>query len=110
MIAREERRRATAARYQQKRLKLKALIQSPSTDEEARLAALLKDEIARNGPMPFSRFMERCLYAPGLGYYSAGRTKFGAAGDFVTAPELGDLFAQTYELLDGETPGPPASR
>jgi SAM-dependent MidA family methyltransferase len=38
--------------------------------------------------------MERCLYAPGLGYYSAGRTKFGAAGDFVTAPELGDLFAR----------------
>ena len=44
--------------------------------------------------MPFSRFMERCLYAPGLGYYSAGKPKFGAAGDFVTAPELGDLFAQ----------------
>jgi small subunit ribosomal protein S14 len=42
MIAREERRRATAARYQQKRLKLKALIQSPSTDEESRLAALLQ--------------------------------------------------------------------
>lgn len=38
--------------------------------------------------------MERCLYAPGLGYYSAGRLKFGAAGDFVTAPELGDLFAR----------------
>jgi SAM-dependent MidA family methyltransferase len=38
--------------------------------------------------------MERCLYAPGLGYYSAGRMKFGAAGDFVTAPELGDVFAQ----------------
>jgi len=38
--------------------------------------------------------MELCLYAPGLGYYSAGRTKFGAAGDFVTAPELGDLFAR----------------
>lgn len=42
MIAREERRRATAARYQQKRLKLKALIQSPSTDEEERLVALLQ--------------------------------------------------------------------
>jgi SAM-dependent MidA family methyltransferase len=37
--------------------------------------------------------MELCLYAPGLGYYSAGATKFGAAGDFVTAPELGPLFA-----------------
>ncbi|MBN8480468.1 MAG: SAM-dependent methyltransferase [Xanthomonadales bacterium] len=71
----------------------------PDADERAhseRLAAVLKDEIARLGPMPFPRFMERCLYAPGLGYYSAGRTKFGAAGDFVTAPELGDLFAQTF--------------
>jgi SAM-dependent MidA family methyltransferase len=61
----------------------------------ARLASLIREEIAMQGPMPFSRFMERCLYAPGLGYYSAGRTKFGAAGDFVTAPELGTLFAQT---------------
>ncbi|MBN4688730.1 hypothetical protein, partial [Escherichia coli] len=39
------------------------------------------------------RFMELALYAPGLGYYSAGATKFGAAGDFVTAPELGPVFA-----------------
>jgi SAM-dependent MidA family methyltransferase len=44
--------------------------------------------------MPFARYMERCLYAPGLGYYSAGTTKFGAAGDFITAPELGELFAR----------------
>ena len=59
-----------------------------------RLAALIREEIAGSGGViPFSRFMERCLYAPGLGYYSAGSTKFGAAGDFVTAPELGPLFA-----------------
>ena len=38
--------------------------------------------------------MELALYAPGLGYYSAGTTKFGAAGDFVTAPELGFVFAR----------------
>ncbi|MCB1560742.1 MAG: SAM-dependent methyltransferase [Xanthomonadales bacterium] len=37
--------------------------------------------------------MELALYAPGLGYYSAGATKFGEAGDFITAPELGSLFA-----------------
>ena len=49
--------------------------------------------IAAGGAIPFSRFMELCLYAPGLGYYSAGATKFGEAGDFVTAPELGPLFA-----------------
>lgn len=35
------------------------------------------------------------MYAPGLGYYSAGSSKFGEAGDFVTAPELGPLFAAT---------------
>src|SRR6185437_15926125 len=58
------------------------------------LAALIRNEIAARGPIPFSRYMELCLYAPGLGYYSAGKTKFGAAGDFVTAPELGDLFAR----------------
>ena len=38
--------------------------------------------------------MELALYAPGLGYYSAGARKFGAAGDFVTAPELGPAFAR----------------
>lgn len=68
----------------------------PDADERAhsdRLLQLLREQIASHGPMPFSQYMERCLYAPGLGYYSAGRTKFGAAGDFVTAPELGDLFA-----------------
>ncbi|WP_334178496.1 class I SAM-dependent methyltransferase [Pseudoxanthomonas sp.] len=60
----------------------------------AQLAALIRGEIAaEGGSLPFSRFMERSLYAPGLGYYSAGSTKFGAAGDFTTAPELGPLFA-----------------
>ena len=39
--------------------------------------------------------MELALHAPGLGYYSAGARKFGIAGDFVTAPELGSLFART---------------
>ena len=68
----------------------------PSADERAHsecLLTLLRELIASHGPLPFSQYMERCLYAPGLGYYSAGRTKFGASGDFVTAPELGELFA-----------------
>ena len=51
--------------------------------------------IAAGGAIPFSRFMELALYAPGLGYYSAGARKFGSGGDFVTAPELGPLFAAT---------------
>lgn len=49
--------------------------------------------------MPFNRYMERALYAPGLGYYSGGARKFGLRGDdgsdFVTAPELSPLFAAT---------------
>ncbi|NLA68564.1 MAG: class I SAM-dependent methyltransferase [Gammaproteobacteria bacterium] len=60
-----------------------------------RLRALIHAVIAdAGGSVPFSRFMELALYAPGLGYYSAGSTKFGRAGDFVTAPELGRLFAE----------------
>ncbi|WP_425502882.1 class I SAM-dependent methyltransferase [Pseudomarimonas arenosa] len=50
---------------------------------------------AEGGAIPFSRYMELALYAPGFGYYSAGATKFGASGDFITAPELGSLFART---------------
>jgi SAM-dependent MidA family methyltransferase len=71
----------------------------PSADEQAlsdRLAALIRAEIAAaGGAIPFHRYMHLALYAPGLGYYAAGKTKFGAAGDFVTAPELGPLFART---------------
>ncbi|MDX5517699.1 MULTISPECIES: class I SAM-dependent methyltransferase [Stenotrophomonas] len=60
------------------------------------LAAALRAEILANGgAMPFSRFMELSLYAPGWGYYSAGASKFGAAGDFTTSPEIGALFAAT---------------
>jgi SAM-dependent MidA family methyltransferase len=50
--------------------------------------------IEREGPIPFSRFMRMALYEPGLGYYVNGLHKFGAAGDFITAPEEGPLFGQ----------------
>ena len=50
---------------------------------------------AAGGWIPFSRYMEAALYAPGLGYYAAGAMKFGAAGDFVTAPEMTPLFGRT---------------
>ncbi len=61
----------------------------------ARLAGLITERIAAAGGwIDFADFMELALYAPGLGYYSAGATKFGAAGDFVTAPEISPLFAR----------------
>ncbi|MEW8506493.1 MAG: class I SAM-dependent methyltransferase [Candidatus Thiodiazotropha sp.] len=47
-----------------------------------------------NGALPFDRFMEMALYAPGLGYYVAGSRKFGEQGDFITSPEVSPLFAQ----------------
>jgi SAM-dependent MidA family methyltransferase len=50
---------------------------------------------ASGGWISFARYMELALYAPGLGYYTAGATKFGGAGDFVTAPELTPLFGRT---------------
>jgi SAM-dependent MidA family methyltransferase len=70
----------------------------PSTSALAhseRLAELIGREIrVAGGSIPFSRYMELCLYSPGLGYYSAGAQKFGAAGDFVTAPEISTLFGR----------------
>jgi SAM-dependent MidA family methyltransferase len=71
-----------------------------------RLAALIREEIAaRGGRIPFDRFMELALYAPGLGYYVSGARKLGAGGDFVTAPEISPLFGrciavQCREVLD----------
>ena len=47
------------------------------------------------GRIGFARFVEMALYAPGLGYYSGGSTKFGPDGDFVTAPDISELFGST---------------
>lgn len=70
----------------------------PNADALAHSARVLQhivSEIAGSGGwISFDRYFELCQYAPGLGYYSAGTTKFGRAGDFVTAPELGAVFAR----------------
>jgi SAM-dependent MidA family methyltransferase len=56
----------------------------------------IAEEIARGGGwISFARYMELALHAPGLGYYAGAAQKFGAAGDFVTAPEMGRLFGRT---------------
>ena len=69
----------------------------------AHLREVIQEQaIAAGGSIPFWKFMELALYAPGLGYYSAGATKFGDAGDFVTAPELSPLFAAC--VADALTP------
>src|SRR3954464_1237192 len=73
----------------------------------AALTTRIQDEIrARRGWIPFARYMELVLHEPGLGYYAGGAQKFGAAGDFVTAPELGSLFGRTLARQLKELAGP----
>jgi SAM-dependent MidA family methyltransferase len=60
-----------------------------------RLELRVREEIARAGGwIGFSSYMQMALYEPGLGYYSAGARKLGAAGDFVTAPEVAPVFSR----------------
>lgn len=64
-------------------------------EHSGRLAQLIGARLAAAGGwLDFADYMDLALYAPGLGYYSAGSAKFGAAGDFVTAPEISPLFAR----------------
>ncbi len=64
-------------------------------DHSERLTQHVAERIrAAGGAIGFAEYMRLVLYAPGLGYYSAGARKFGADGDFVTAPELGPLFSR----------------
>jgi SAM-dependent MidA family methyltransferase len=72
--------------------------------QSAALVAKIRSEIERAGGwIDFARYMELTLYEPGLGYYSAGSRKLGAAGDFVTAPELSRSFGRAVALtLDAE--------
>jgi SAM-dependent MidA family methyltransferase len=81
-----------------------------SADEQAHTARVLQRVIdaiaAHDGWLPFDEYMNLVLYAPGLGYYSAGAVKIGSGGDFVTAPEISPLFGhcvarQCAEFLRG---------
>ncbi len=66
---------------------------SEALAHSARVIEHVRRELeADGGWMSFARYMELVLYAPGLGYYSAGARKLGADGDFTTAPELTPLY------------------
>lgn len=82
---------------------------SSGIDTAPMLVHLRNHILSRGGWIGFDDFMEQALYAPGLGYYSAGHTVFGvmpqglreeggqvagAGSDFVTAPEMTPLFGQ----------------
>ena len=74
-----------------------------SVPRESRLRKRIADEIGREGPIPFSRYMEMCLYEPELGYYSRSREQFGKAGDFYTSSDVhavfGRLLARQFEEM-----------
>src|SRR5215469_8760866 len=69
---------------------------SPEEEAHSRaVVALIRERIRlAGGWIPFEQFMDLALYAPGLGYHSAGSVKLGPRGDFVTAPEVSDLFSR----------------
>ncbi len=63
----------------------------------------IEAEIREHGPIPFSRYMEMCLYDPELGYYSRNASQFGKAGDFYTSSDVhavfGRLLARQFEEM-----------
>ena len=67
------------------------------------LREVICDEIRRGGPIPFSRYMELCLYHPQLGYYSRPTEQFGKGGDFYTSSDVhavfGRLLARQFEEM-----------
>jgi SAM-dependent MidA family methyltransferase len=75
------------------------LRREPPTDlsgvgEDPVLAARIRDEIRRDGPMTFARFMDLALYDPDGGYYRSDDARPGRGGDFLTAPELHPIFGE----------------
>ena len=69
-----------------------------SSELELRINA----EITERGPISFSRFMERALTEPGLGYYATERVRAGREGDFITAPELHELLGSALARMATE--------
>ena len=67
------------------------------------LRAVIEEEIRERGPIPFSRYMEKCLYDPQFGYYSRSAEQFGKAGDFYTSSDVhavfGRLLARQFEEM-----------
>src|SRR5271168_2397211 len=80
------------------------------SEHTARVAARLRQALAAAGGwLSFQDYLRIALYAPGLGYYSAGAAKFGPSGDFITAPELSALFAQCLASQCATLLAPPRS-
>ncbi len=63
-----------------------------STAQPSPLVHSIRDQIRREGPISFARFMEQALYHPVHGYYSSGRCAIGQRGDYFTSVSVGPLF------------------
>src|SRR5579864_26671 len=77
--------------------------QGPARTRPVNLRHKIEQEIRERGPIPFSRYMELCLYDPEFGYYSRNAEKFGKAGDFYTSSDVhavfGRLLARQFEEM-----------
>ena len=77
--------------------------------QEERLREFILSQIQKNGPIPFSQFMEGCLYHPDYGYYRSEQMRIGRDGDYYTSPCVHPLFggliakqlAQMAEQMEG---------
>jgi len=69
------------------------------------LVSQIQEEIRREGPISFARFMELALYAPGLGYYERQR-EIGRRGDFFTSVSAGPLFGELLGFQFAQMAGP----
>ncbi len=92
-------------------LQREPILHGAAAEHGARVRDHIADAInAEGGWLSFERFMDLALYAPGLGYYSAGAQKLGRGGDFTTAPEISELFGgciaeQCAQVLAAVTAG-----
>jgi SAM-dependent MidA family methyltransferase len=86
-------------------------MEEENRSQEEGLKRFILLQIEKRGPVPFSQFMEWCLYHPDYGYYQSGRAKIGKNGDFYTSPSVHPLYghliakqlSQMAEILGGET-------
>jgi SAM-dependent MidA family methyltransferase len=82
----------------------------PMGKKEGGLRGFILSQIEQRGPIPFSQFMEWCLYHPKYGYYQTKGVKIGASGDYYSGPAVHPIFAilvgrqllQMSEILGGD--------
>src|SRR2546425_12602421 len=74
------------------------------------LEQIIREEIAKQGPIPFTRFMELALYCPDYGFYEKEEDNIGRGGDFYTSVSVGPLFGELLAFQFAEWFSPPATR